>query len=90
MCELHLRGVVLACDAAKRNDWSAGEQWLRRAWGNSSTPDASSATGHGAGDEGWKDLEGSGRIWKDLEGSGRIWKDLEGRTTADGFLRNDQ
>jgi hypothetical protein len=32
----------------------------------------------------------AGRIWKDLEGSGRIWKDLEGRTTADGFLRNDQ
>ena len=62
---------MLACDAAKRNDWSAGEQWLRRAWGNSSTPDASSATGHGAGDEGWKDPEGSGRIWKDLEGSGR-------------------
>ena len=52
---------MLACDAAKRNDWSAGEQWLRRAWGNSSTPDASSATGHGAGDEGWKDPEGSGR-----------------------------
>eukprot|EP00435_Cladocopium_sp_Y103_P043442 s2071_g12.t1 len=41
--------VVLACDAAKRNDWSAGEQWLRRAWGDSSTPDASSATGPGIG-----------------------------------------